>query len=91
MKHFSVFKVTFGNSRNKYTASSIKAHCVINSYSQNKFFNFSSKLITNLLYQTKEHIKQIIKLLASIRALDHAVTVANDHNVKELKILIEGK
>ncbi|XP_036235780.1 PAX3- and PAX7-binding protein 1 isoform X2 [Molothrus ater] len=39
----------------------------------------------------REHIKQIIKLLASIRALDHAVTVANDHNVKEFKILIEGK
>ncbi|KAM9259274.1 PAX3- and PAX7-binding protein 1 isoform 2-T2 [Cariama cristata] len=39
----------------------------------------------------REHIKQIIKLLASIRALDHAVAVANDHNVKELKILIEGK
>ncbi|XP_075288886.1 PAX3- and PAX7-binding protein 1 isoform X2 [Opisthocomus hoazin] len=39
----------------------------------------------------REHIKQIIKLLASIQALDHAVTVANDHNVKELKILIEGK
>ncbi|NXG57502.1 PAXB1 protein, partial [Hemiprocne comata] len=39
----------------------------------------------------REHIKQIIKLLASVRALDHAVAVANDHNVKELKILIEGK
>ncbi|XP_065532896.1 PAX3- and PAX7-binding protein 1 isoform X3 [Lathamus discolor] len=39
----------------------------------------------------REHIKQIIKLLASIRALDHAVTVANDHNIKELKILIEAK
>ncbi|XP_066196690.1 PAX3- and PAX7-binding protein 1 isoform X2 [Sylvia atricapilla] len=39
----------------------------------------------------REHIKQIIKLLASIRALDHALTVANDHNVKEFKILIEGK
>ncbi|KAL7983573.1 hypothetical protein Chor_000449 [Crotalus horridus] len=33
----------------------------------------------------REHIKQIIKLLSSIRALDHAFTVANDHNVKELK------
>ncbi|XP_063249678.1 PAX3- and PAX7-binding protein 1 isoform X2 [Prinia subflava] len=39
----------------------------------------------------REHIKQIIKLLASIRALDHAVTVANDHSVKEFKILMEGK
>nr|XP_056714457.1 PAX3- and PAX7-binding protein 1 [Euleptes europaea] len=39
----------------------------------------------------REHIKQIIKLLASIRALDHAVIVANEHNMKELKILIEGK
>ncbi|XP_048348861.1 PAX3- and PAX7-binding protein 1 isoform X2 [Sphaerodactylus townsendi] len=39
----------------------------------------------------REHIKQTIKLLASIRALDHAVVVANEHNMKELKILIEGK
>ncbi|XP_034971528.2 PAX3- and PAX7-binding protein 1 isoform X2 [Zootoca vivipara] len=39
----------------------------------------------------RENIKQIIKLLSSIRALDHAATVANDHNVKELKNLSEGK
>ncbi|XP_006886859.1 PREDICTED: PAX3- and PAX7-binding protein 1 [Elephantulus edwardii] len=39
----------------------------------------------------RENIKQIIKLLASVRALDHAMTVASDHNVKEFKSLIEGK
>ncbi|KAH0507310.1 PAX3- and PAX7-binding protein 1 [Microtus ochrogaster] len=39
----------------------------------------------------RENIKQIVKLLASVRALDHAVSVASDHNVKELKSLIEGK
>ncbi|XP_043848016.1 PAX3- and PAX7-binding protein 1 isoform X1 [Dromiciops gliroides] len=39
----------------------------------------------------RENIKQIVKLLASVRALDHAMTVANDHNMKELKTLIEGK
>uniref|UniRef100_G3U9E7 PAX3 and PAX7 binding protein 1 n=1 Tax=Loxodonta africana TaxID=9785 RepID=G3U9E7_LOXAF len=38
-----------------------------------------------------ENIKQIIKLLASVRALDHALSVATDHNVKEFKSLIEGK
>ncbi|GAB1300421.1 PAX3- and PAX7-binding protein 1 [Apodemus speciosus] len=39
----------------------------------------------------RENIKQIVKLLASVRALDHAVSVASDHNVKEVKSLIEGK
>ncbi|XP_062061983.1 PAX3- and PAX7-binding protein 1 [Lepus europaeus] len=39
----------------------------------------------------RENIKQIIKLLASVRALDHAMSVASDHNVKEFKSLIEGK
>lgn len=39
----------------------------------------------------RENIKQIVKLLASVRALDHAMSVASDHNVKEFKSLIEGK
>ncbi|XP_023046339.1 PAX3- and PAX7-binding protein 1 isoform X2 [Piliocolobus tephrosceles] len=39
----------------------------------------------------RENIKQIVKLLASVRALDHAMSVASDHNVKEVKSLIEGK
>ncbi|KAF6120848.1 PAX3 and PAX7 binding protein 1 [Phyllostomus discolor] len=39
----------------------------------------------------RENIKQIVKLLASVRALDHALSVASDHNVKEFKSLIEGK
>nr|ACE60208.1 GC-rich sequence DNA-binding factor homolog (predicted) [Sorex araneus] len=39
----------------------------------------------------RENIKQIVKLLASVRALDHAMSVASEHNVKEFKSLIEGK
>ncbi|XP_006107315.1 PAX3- and PAX7-binding protein 1 [Myotis lucifugus] len=39
----------------------------------------------------RENIKQIIKLLASVHALDHAVAVAGEHNVKEFKSLVEGK
>eukprot|EP00069_Balaena_mysticetus_P009159 bmy_01202T0 len=39
----------------------------------------------------RENIKQIVKLLASVRALDHAISIASDHNVKEFKSLIEGK
>nr|XP_033806465.1 PAX3- and PAX7-binding protein 1 [Geotrypetes seraphini] len=39
----------------------------------------------------REHIKLIIKLLTSMHALDHAMTVANDHNVKEVKALAEAK
>lgn len=39
----------------------------------------------------RENIKQIIKLLASVHALDHAAAVAGEHNVKEFKSLVEGK
>ncbi|XP_036204101.1 PAX3- and PAX7-binding protein 1 isoform X4 [Myotis myotis] len=39
----------------------------------------------------RENIKQIVKLLASVHALDHAVAVAGEHNVKEFKSVVEGK
>ncbi|XP_075449986.1 PAX3- and PAX7-binding protein 1 [Ascaphus truei] len=39
----------------------------------------------------RDQIRQIVKLLASIRALEHAVSVANDYNVKDLKASSEGK
>lgn len=44
-----------------------------------------------IFFSFRENIKQIVKLLASVRALDHAMSVASDHNVKEFKSLIEGK
>ncbi|KAM9320850.1 PAX3- and PAX7-binding protein 1 [Gastrophryne carolinensis] len=39
----------------------------------------------------RDLIKQIVKLLASIRAMEHALAVANDYNVKEVKSSSEGK
>lgn len=48
-------------------------------------------LLHSFFFSFRENIKQIVKLLASVRALDHAVSVASDHNVKEFKSLIEGK
>ncbi|OCT91246.1 PAX3- and PAX7-binding protein 1 [Xenopus laevis] len=39
----------------------------------------------------REQIKQVVKLLASIRALESAMSVANDYNVKDMKAPTEGK
>ncbi|KAG8450245.1 hypothetical protein GDO86_002771 [Hymenochirus boettgeri] len=39
----------------------------------------------------REQIRQIVKLLASIRALESAMSVANDYNVKDVKAPTEGK
>lgn len=44
-----------------------------------------------IFFSSRENIKQIIKLLASVHALDHAMAVAGEHNVKEFKSLVEGK
>ncbi|XP_069492435.1 PAX3- and PAX7-binding protein 1 isoform X2 [Ambystoma mexicanum] len=39
----------------------------------------------------RDQIKQIAKLLASMHSLNHAVALAADYNIKELKVLIESK
>ncbi|XP_078514536.1 PAX3- and PAX7-binding protein 1 isoform X1 [Lissotriton helveticus] len=39
----------------------------------------------------RDQIKQIVKLLATVHALNHAVALAADYNIKELKTLIELK
>ncbi|KAM4796952.1 PAX3- and PAX7-binding protein 1 [Rhinophrynus dorsalis] len=39
----------------------------------------------------RDQIRQIVKLLANIRALENASSVANDYNVKDVKAPSEGK
>ncbi|XP_059824681.1 PAX3- and PAX7-binding protein 1 isoform X2 [Hypanus sabinus] len=39
----------------------------------------------------RESIKQVIKFLAVIHALDHATAMANEYGVKDIKALLDGK
>ncbi|XP_073473235.1 PAX3- and PAX7-binding protein 1 [Aquarana catesbeiana] len=39
----------------------------------------------------RDQIRQIVKLLAAIRALENAVSVANDYNIKDIKSSSDGK
>ncbi|CAI9607598.1 unnamed protein product [Staurois parvus] len=39
----------------------------------------------------RDQIRQIVKLLAAIRALQNAVSVANDYNIKDIKSSSDGK
>uniref|UniRef100_A0A4W3JF84 PAX3 and PAX7 binding protein 1 n=1 Tax=Callorhinchus milii TaxID=7868 RepID=A0A4W3JF84_CALMI len=39
----------------------------------------------------RNNIKQVIKFLAVIHALDHATAMANEYGVKDIKALIDGK
>ncbi|KAK6486693.1 PAX3- and PAX7-binding protein 1-like [Huso huso] len=39
----------------------------------------------------REHIKQVVRLLGSVSALDHVVAVASEHGIKDVKALLEGK
>lgn len=59
--------------------------------SPSKAFVLINEMLLHFFFFFRENIKQIVKLLASVRALDHAMSVASDHNVKEFKSLIEGK
>jgi len=39
----------------------------------------------------KEQIKEVVKLLSHMHALDHIITVATEHGIKEIKPLLEAK
>ncbi|KAJ8384583.1 hypothetical protein AAFF_G00200200 [Aldrovandia affinis] len=39
----------------------------------------------------REHVKEVVKLLGRLNALDHVVAVATEHGIKDIKTLLEGK
>lgn len=39
----------------------------------------------------REHIKEVVKLLGRLNALDHVITVASEHGIKDIKTLLECK
>ncbi|KAF4081957.1 hypothetical protein AMELA_G00146230 [Ameiurus melas] len=39
----------------------------------------------------REHIKDVVKLLGRLNALDHVITVASEHGIKDIKTLLESK
>ncbi|XP_071438009.1 PAX3- and PAX7-binding protein 1-like isoform X2 [Pithys albifrons albifrons] len=81
----------FSNLRGDKTISQLENSCRYLAHLADTIYRHSIGCSDVEKRNAREHIQQVIKLLASTRALDHAVTVANDHNVKEVKILIEGK
>ncbi|XP_072514953.1 PAX3- and PAX7-binding protein 1 [Salminus brasiliensis] len=39
----------------------------------------------------REHIKEVVKLLGHLNALDHVIAVASEHGIKDIKTLLESK
>ncbi|KAG7322311.1 hypothetical protein KOW79_013657 [Hemibagrus wyckioides] len=39
----------------------------------------------------REHIKEVVKLLGRLNALDHVIAVASEHGIKDIKTLLESK
>ncbi|XP_036379986.1 PAX3- and PAX7-binding protein 1 [Megalops cyprinoides] len=39
----------------------------------------------------REHIKEVVKLLGRMNALDHVIAVATEHGIKDIKTLLESK
>ncbi|XP_076024220.1 PAX3- and PAX7-binding protein 1 isoform X2 [Genypterus blacodes] len=39
----------------------------------------------------KEQIREVVKMLGQMKALDHIITVAAEHGVKDIKLLLEAK
>uniref|UniRef100_A0A4W4GJD5 GCF C-terminal domain-containing protein n=1 Tax=Electrophorus electricus TaxID=8005 RepID=A0A4W4GJD5_ELEEL len=39
----------------------------------------------------REHIKEVVKLLGRLNALDHVIDVASEHGIKDIKTLLESK
>uniref|UniRef100_A0A3B4D3W3 GCF C-terminal domain-containing protein n=1 Tax=Pygocentrus nattereri TaxID=42514 RepID=A0A3B4D3W3_PYGNA len=39
----------------------------------------------------REHIKEVVKVLGRLNALDHVIAVASEHGIKDIKTLLESK
>ncbi|XP_016336892.1 PAX3- and PAX7-binding protein 1 [Sinocyclocheilus anshuiensis] len=39
----------------------------------------------------REHIKEVVRLLGRLNALDHVIVVASEHGIKDIKTLLENK
>ncbi|XP_051973876.1 PAX3- and PAX7-binding protein 1-like [Xyrauchen texanus] len=61
----------------KHVASSIYRSCVAGSDVEKR--------------NAREHIKEVIRLLGRLNALDHVITVASEHGIKDIKTLLENK
>lgn len=48
-------------------------------------------LITVLVSLYREQIKDVIRLLGRLNALDHVIAVASEHGIKDIKTLLENK
>lgn len=61
----------------KHVASSVYRSCVAGSDVEKR--------------KAREHIKEVIRLLGRLNALDHVITVASEHGIKDIKTLLETK
>ena len=39
----------------------------------------------------RDQIKEVVKMLGQMNALDHIITVATEHGIKDIKPLLEAK
>ncbi|XP_016358536.1 PAX3- and PAX7-binding protein 1-like [Sinocyclocheilus anshuiensis] len=61
----------------KHLASSLYRSCVAGSDVEKR--------------NVREHIKEVVRLLGWLNALDHVITVASAHGIKDIKTLLENK
>lgn len=68
-------------------------------YINNSYLNCSARyaLYLNFFINTvlvslhREQIKDVIRLLGRLNALDHVIAVASEHGIKDIKTLLENK
>ncbi|KAL0182529.1 hypothetical protein M9458_021904, partial [Cirrhinus mrigala] len=61
----------------KHLASSLYRSCVAGSDVEKR--------------NVRDHIKEVVRLLGRLNALDHVIAVASEHGIKDIKTLLENK
>lgn len=52
---------------------------------------FSVVLIVHVMSYNREQVKDVVKMLGQMNALDHIIAVAAEHGIKDIKPLLEVK
>ncbi|XP_039600861.1 PAX3- and PAX7-binding protein 1 [Polypterus senegalus] len=81
----------FSNQKGQQTIPHLENFCRFLAHLTSTIYRVSIGLSDTEKRIARDHIKTVIKLLASMHAVDHVITVASEHAIKDVKAFLENK
>uniref|UniRef100_A0A7N8X937 PAX3 and PAX7 binding protein 1 n=2 Tax=Mastacembelus armatus TaxID=205130 RepID=A0A7N8X937_9TELE len=88
---FSLPAHWFSGLKNQQTLPQLEPFCRYLAHLANSLYRSTMGKSDVERRTAKEQVKEVVKMLGHMNALDHIVTVASEHGIKDIKTLLEAK